>query len=126
MSQAKEPSLSLADQVAIELREDIIGGRLLPGMPLVESELVNAYNASRNTVREALHHLGREGLTSYVRNKGVIVRRLGVEEVRDIFKVRRTLELQAIAADVMGEAAVPAPTDPSETARVSSSTSDVV
>ena len=77
MSQAKEPSLSLADQVAIELREDIIGGRLLPGMPLVESELVNAYNASRNTVREALHHLGREGLTSYVRNKGVIVRRLG-------------------------------------------------
>eukprot|EP00659_Diplonema_papillatum_P012690 gene12690-19634_t len=67
-------------------------------MPLVESELVNAYNASRNTVREALHHLGREGLTSYVRNKGVIVRRLGVEEVRDIFKVRRTLELQAIAA----------------------------
>ena len=98
MSQAKEPSLSLADQVAIELREDIIGGRLLPGMPLVESELVNAYNASRNTVREALHHLGREGLTSYVRNKGVIVRRLGIEEVRDIFKVRRTLELQAIAA----------------------------
>ena len=38
MSQAKEPSLSLADQVAIELLEDIIGGRLLPGMPLVESE----------------------------------------------------------------------------------------
>ena len=97
MSQPKEKSLPLTDQVAIELREDIIGGRLLPGMPLVESELVNAYNASRNTVREALHQLGREGLTSYVRNKGVMVRRLGIDEVRDIFKVRRTLELQAIA-----------------------------
>lgn len=98
MSQAKDMRLSLTDQVAIELREDIIGGRLLPGMPLVEGELVKAYNASRNTVREALHQLGREGLTSYVRNKGVMVRRLGVDDVRDIFKVRRTLELQAIAA----------------------------
>ncbi len=98
MNQLKEKHLSLPDQVAIELREDIIGGRLLPGMPLIESELVNAYNASRNTVREALHQLGREGLTSYVRNKGVMVRRLGIDEVRDIFKVRRTLELQAIVA----------------------------
>lgn len=97
MSQAKEPNLSLAEQVAIQLREDIIGGRLLPGTALVESELVNAYSASRNTVREALHHLGREGLASYARNKGVIVRRMGTDDVRDIFKVRRTLELQAIA-----------------------------
>ncbi|KAF1031155.1 MAG: HTH-type transcriptional repressor RspR [Pseudomonas sp.] len=97
MNPPKDKSVSLADQVAMELREDIIGGRLLPGMPLVENDLVNRYNASRNTVREALHQLGREGLASYARNKGVMVRRLGADEVRDIFKVRRTLELQAIA-----------------------------
>lgn len=90
-------TVSLADQVALELRADIIGGRLLPGMPLIEKELVNAYNASRNTIREALHRLGQEGLTRYVRNKGVMVRRLEREEVRDLFIVRRTLELQAIA-----------------------------
>ncbi|SBW79625.1 GntR family transcriptional regulator [Pseudomonas veronii 1YdBTEX2] len=90
-------SLSLADQIALELRADIIGGRLLPGMALVEAELVRAYNASRNTIREALHRLEREGLTRYVRNKGVVVRRLEREEVRDLFVVRRTLELQAIA-----------------------------
>jgi DNA-binding GntR family transcriptional regulator len=90
-------SLSLADQIALELRADIIGGRLLPGMPLIEVELVKAYNASRNTIREALHRLGQEGLTRYVRNKGVMVRRLECEEVRDLFVVRRTLELQAIA-----------------------------
>lgn len=89
--------VSLADQIRLELRDDIIGGRLLPGMALIESELVAAYNASRNTIREALHQLGQEGLTRYVRNKGVMVRRLGTEEVRDLFQVRRTLELQAIA-----------------------------
>jgi DNA-binding GntR family transcriptional regulator len=86
-------SLSLADQIALELRADIIGGR----MALVEVELVKRYNASRNTIREALHRLGQEGLTRYVRNKGVMVRRLEREEVRDVFVVRRTLELQAIA-----------------------------
>ncbi|MFV3291589.1 GntR family transcriptional regulator [Pseudomonas sp. NY11955] len=90
------PALSLADQVACELREDIIGGRLLSGMALVEAELTSRYNASRNTVREALHQLGHEGLTTYVRNKGVMVRRLGLAEVRDLFLVRRTLEVQAI------------------------------
>lgn len=90
-------TLSLADQIALELRADIIGGRLLPGMPLIEVDLVKAYNASRNTIREALHRLGQEGLTRYVRNKGVMVRRLVRAEVRDLFVVRRTLELQAIA-----------------------------
>lgn len=90
-------SLSLAGQIALELRADIIGGRLLPGMPLVEVELVKAYSVSRNTIREALYRLGQEGLTCYVRNKGVMVRRLERDEVRDLFVVRRTLELQAIA-----------------------------
>lgn len=90
--------LSLADHITLELRADIIGGRLLPGMALVENDLVSAYNASRNTIREALHRLGQEGLTRYVRNKGVMVRRLGVDDVRDLFNVRRTLELQAISA----------------------------
>lgn len=90
--------LSLADQIRVELRADIIGGRLLPGMPLVESELVNTYNASRNTIREALHGLGQEGLTHYVRYKGVVVRRLSSDEVKDLFRVRRILELQAIAS----------------------------
>lgn len=90
-------SLPLGDQIALELRADIISGRLLPGMALVEVELVKGYNASRNTIREALHRLGQEGLTHYVRNKGVMVRRLKREDVRDLFVVRRTLELQAIA-----------------------------
>ena len=90
-------SLSLADQIALELRADIMGGRLLPGMALVEVDLVKRYSASRNTIREALHRLGQEGLTRYVRNKGVMVRRVARDEVRDLFVVRRTLELQAIA-----------------------------
>jgi len=96
MSGKEAGGLSLGAQLLLEMREDIIGGRLLPGTPLVEGELVKAYNASRNTIREALHQLDREGLATYVRHKGVMVRRLGLAEVRDIFTVRRTLEVQAI------------------------------
>lgn len=96
MSGKDAGELSLGAQLLLEMREDIIGGRLLPGTALVEGELVKAYNASRNTIREALHQLDREGLATYVRHKGVMVRRLGLAEVRDIFQVRRTLELQAI------------------------------
>ncbi|MFP3494819.1 GntR family transcriptional regulator [Pseudomonas sp. SIMBA_059] len=90
-------SLSLADQIVRELRADIIGGRLSPGMSLIEMDLVKGYNASRNTIREALHRLSQERLTRYVRNKGVMVRRVERKEVHDLFMVRRTLELQAIA-----------------------------
>ncbi|KTT56052.1 GntR family transcriptional regulator [Pseudomonas oryzihabitans] len=96
MSGKDAGALPLGAQLLLEMREDIIGGRLLPGTALVEAELVKAYNASRNTIREALHQLDREGLATYVRHKGVMVRRLGLAEVRDLFTVRRTLELQAI------------------------------
>ena len=96
MNSKESGGLSLSAQLIQELREDIIGGRLLPGTALVEAELVKAYNASRNTIREALHELDREGLATYVRHKGVMVRRLGLAEARDLFTVRRTLELQAI------------------------------
>lgn len=96
MSGKDAGALSLGAQLLQEMREDIIGARLLPGTALVEAELVKAYNASRNTIREALHQLDREGLATYVRHKGVMVRRLGLAEVRDLFTVRRTLELQAI------------------------------
>ncbi|EHK71692.1 GntR family transcriptional regulator [Pseudomonas psychrotolerans L19] len=96
MSGKDTGALSLGAQLLLEMREDIIGGRLLPGTALVEAELVKAYSASRNTIREALHQLDREGLATYVRHRGVMVRRLGLAEVRDLFTVRRTLELQAI------------------------------
>ncbi|ROM88967.1 hypothetical protein BK657_00445 [Pseudomonas brassicacearum] len=39
-------ALSLAYHITLELRPEIIGGRLLPGMALVERDLVLAYNAS--------------------------------------------------------------------------------
>ena len=87
---------SLSDLIALKLRNDIITGEITPGTSLVESKLCKQYEASRNTIREALRQLRYEGLIHYVLNKGAQVKILTLKDIRDIYKVRHTLELSAI------------------------------
>lgn len=87
---------SLSDLIALKLRNDIITGEITPGTSLVESRLCKQYQASRNTIREALRQLRYEGLIHYVLNKGAQVKILTLQDIRDIYKVRHTLELSAI------------------------------
>ncbi|MDM9559738.1 MULTISPECIES: GntR family transcriptional regulator [Bordetella] len=96
-AQAFSPATPIADRISRQLRDDIIGGRLPPGTQLVEVDLSAKYEASRNTIREVLHQLGREGLATFVRHKGVVVRRMQSSELRDIYAARRALELHAIS-----------------------------
>lgn len=86
----------LADRIARQLRDEIIGGHLPPGTQLVEMDLSARYGASRNTIREVLHQLGREGLATFVRHRGVMVRQVRPGELRDIYIARRALEMRAI------------------------------
>lgn len=85
-------------RVSKVIRDDILRGHLLSGMSLIEIELSVKYGASRNTLREALQLLRQQGLVSQEPNKSVRVRRLNVAELRDIFIVRRTVELSALRA----------------------------
>lgn len=89
-------SLPAFERTAIELRERIINGRLQAGQPLAEQELASEWAVSRNTVREALRFLHGEGLVEYRQNHGVSVRRLDRNDVRDIYKTRRYIELMAV------------------------------
>lgn len=92
------PATPLAERVSKLLHDEIIGGHLPPGTQLVEVDLAAKYSASRNTIREVLHQLGREGLATFVRHKGVVVRRVKSHELKDIYAARRALELHAITA----------------------------
>jgi DNA-binding GntR family transcriptional regulator len=89
---------STADQVADVLRKMITRGDLPPGTPLPEVALADSVGVSRNTTREALRVLAREGLISHHMHKGAAVATLRETDVIDIFRVRRTLELKAVAA----------------------------
>lgn len=92
-------------RVANAIRADILRGQLLSGTSLIEAELIEVYGVSRNTLREALQLLRQQGLLSHERNKSVRVKRLAIAELKDIFVVRRVVELGALRgrADVSAD-----------------------
>lgn len=96
LSAESSKNLAAFERVAILLRENIISGNLRANQPLPEIELSAACGASRNTLREALRFLHGEGLVNYHQNRGVFVRMMDKRDVRDIYKVRRHLEVLAI------------------------------
>src|SRR5512139_3432114 len=74
------------------VREHIRHGRLVPGQRLVEADIVAATGASRSKVREALRRLESEGLLTIEEFRGASVKRLGPDEVRQIYQTRMALE----------------------------------
>jgi DNA-binding GntR family transcriptional regulator len=87
---------STAERVADVLRDRVTEGVFLPGTRLSEEALREALGVSRNTLREAFRLLSHEGLLSHEFNRGVFVRVLSAEDVRDLYAIRRILESAAI------------------------------
>lgn len=68
-------------QVADELRHRILNGEFATNDPLPsESEMVNAFDVSRVTVRQAILLLSEEGLLEKIQGKGSFVKALAVEQ----------------------------------------------
>ena len=87
---------STSGRVAAVLRDHITAGRLTPGTRLSEEQLGQALGVSRNTLREAFRLLTHEQLLVHEFNRGVFVRRLDVEDVRDLYRLRHILECGAV------------------------------
>lgn len=79
------------------VRQKIRRGSLVPGQRLVEADIVAATGASRSKVREALRRLEAEGLVTIEEFRGASVKRLGPDEVRQIYQARMALEGLAAA-----------------------------
>jgi DNA-binding GntR family transcriptional regulator len=93
-----------ADELALELEQAIVRGELAPGQVLRQEELSERYGVSRTPVREALRRLAALGLVSFEPNRGVRVRTLSRDELREAFLVRAELESLAteLAVPKMG------------------------
>jgi DNA-binding GntR family transcriptional regulator len=74
------------------IRDRIRQGRLVPGQRLVEADIVAATGSSRGKVREALRRLETEGLVTIEEFRGASVKKLGPDEVRQIYQARMALE----------------------------------
>jgi DNA-binding GntR family transcriptional regulator len=87
---------STAERVADILRTRISEGHLPPGSKLSEDTIGKALGVSRNTLREAFRLLTHEKLLVHELNRGVFVRRLTVQDVVDIYQVRRLIECSVV------------------------------
>src|SRR5262249_6906058 len=89
---------SIADQVADILRQRVLNGELRPGIHLQEIPLAEALGVSRNTMREAMRILSLEGLLKRSIHRGIAVAQLSLQDVQEIYHVRRVLEVSAVQA----------------------------
>jgi DNA-binding GntR family transcriptional regulator len=94
------------DRVADELRRALFAGDLPPETPLREVALADATGVARSTIREALGLLVADGLAVRIPNRGVQVKAVDAEDVRDVIRARRVLEsagVRAYATSTPGE-----------------------
>ena len=78
------------------LREDVLGGVLIPGHRLKLEELRARYTASGGSLREALMHLVSEGFVTNEANRGFCVAPVSREDLDDITNMRVDLECKAL------------------------------
>jgi DNA-binding GntR family transcriptional regulator len=84
-------ALSLAEQIAEQVGNAIIRGELAPGARVLEEEMAARFAVSRGPVREALRILERDGLIRIQARRGARVTQLTIDEVDEVFELRRAL-----------------------------------
>lgn len=87
---------STAERVADVLRRRITEGDLPPRTRLSEEQLTSVLRVSRNTLREAFRLLTHEGLLVHELHRGVFVRALDEVDLRDLYRLRHTIECGAL------------------------------
>jgi len=89
---------STTEQATDAVRQAILSGQLLPGMPLREAAVAAELGVSRSTLREAARTLAGEGLVRYQMNRGIVVTEITAEDVRDIYAARSAVENAGVDA----------------------------
>jgi DNA-binding GntR family transcriptional regulator len=92
---------SLRDQIREHILEGIVSGRWQPGERIVERRIAVELQVSQTPVREALRELESLRLIEAEPNKGVRVRNLTADDLKESYPVRAGLEQVAaeLAAD---------------------------
>lgn len=83
---------SLADAVAVAVRDGISAGELVEGTTYSVYQLADLLGVSRSPVREALLRLADAGLVEIARNRGFRVVLPTARDLEEIFEIRLALE----------------------------------
>jgi DNA-binding GntR family transcriptional regulator len=91
ISALKARPLTLAEQLAESISEDILMGKYKEDHKLIEQEVSDAFQVSRGPVRDAFRILEAQGLVRVLPRRGTRVTTLTVEEVDRIYDIRMVL-----------------------------------
>lgn len=94
MSTYKLRTVSVVEAVAGQLSEDIFSGAFRPGDVLTETQLSERFDVPRQTIRSAIVILLHDGILRRERNKSVYVPLFSEDDIRDLFAVRRLVEME--------------------------------
>jgi DNA-binding GntR family transcriptional regulator len=83
---------TLAEELRLQLADEIIAGRLEPGAALDETNLARRFRVSRTPVREAIRQLAASGLVEARAHRGALVARPGPERLLGMFEAMAELE----------------------------------
>lgn len=89
--QTQVGTVATSDAVYATLHEAILRGLLPPGVRLGEEELGTLLGVSRTPIREALFRLETEHLAVRIQRRGLEVRRITPQEIREVYEVRHSL-----------------------------------
>lgn len=82
--------------IVATLLADVFEGRLEPGRHLITQKLAARFGVSHTPIREALIAMAGLGVIDLQPNRGAVVRRVTPREVREVCRVRRLLECEAV------------------------------
>ncbi len=85
-----------AEDIRLQLADEIVAGTLQPGQQLDEMSLAARFNTSRTPVREALRQLETSGLVEMRPHRGSFVARLSTQMLDHMFVAMA--ELEAVCA----------------------------
>ena len=87
---------TLADQAFKAMREDLLAGRLAPGLRLRLGEIQLRYGLGMSPVREAMLRLASEGLVVAEGQRGFSVASVSLDELHDLTRTRERVEALAL------------------------------
>jgi DNA-binding GntR family transcriptional regulator len=89
-------TISTAEALEQDLERRVLQGEFSRGEHLREIELSEDYGVGRHTLRAAFDRLVRRGLLVKQRNRGVSVRELTPDDLREIYELREAIEVETV------------------------------
>lgn len=91
---------SIVEKVYLRIRDMAIDYDFKPGERLNEVALSKELGVSRTPLREALNRLSIEGLLRFTPGKGFFCRDLEVQEIFELYELRKSLEVAALRLSI--------------------------